>query len=878
MSPFEIEEAYVLSFWLLNRCFFYEEGVIDAVINDFFHTISIHIMQKVLFIIFGLLFAVVASAQTDTSTVVQQVILPTINLSESDLEGGSSSNEISGLLQSSRDIFVSTAGFNFGSVRFRMRGLDSENTNVHFNGVMMNDNETGRASWSSWGGLNDAVRNTEIANAVAASDWSFGGIGGVTNILARAGSYRKTASLSYAASNRSYNNRIMFMYATGMQENGWAFTLSGSRRWSQEGYVPGTFYDSYGYFASVEKRVNSRHSFGLLAFAAPTKRGYSGVSVQEAYDLSGSNFYNSNWGYQNGEVRNARVSNFHQPMMQLTHYWTPTEKTKIQTTGYYWFGRGGSSALDWTEANDPRPDYYRNMPSYYKRIGDVVNFEKYTNLWKNNESFRQINWDHFYFANSSQLTTVDNANGSGTSYSGNKSKFIVEDRRMDKNEFGLNINAQHQLNVAARVVGGLIVSSSKTRHHKRIADLLGGDFWLDIDKYSDQESMTITTAAQNDLRNPNRIVKEGDVFGYDYLANVNNARLWGQMEYKYNKFEFYGAAELNATTFWRTGKMQNGRFPDASYGDSKKNNFLNLGGKAGVSYAIDGRNYIVANGAYLHRAPNFRDAYISPRTRDFAVDNLTSEKVMAGDISYVLRAPNLKARVTLYHTQIKDNLWVRSYYHEDLLHFINYIMQGVDQQSQGIEVGAEFTFSPTLSAHAVFGQSQNIYTNRPTVSISIDNDAALLAENRVVYLKNYYVGGSPQTIASAGLRYNSPKYWFAGVTGNYFDNAYLEPNPDNHTAKAMSNYKEGDLRIDQVLDQPKLDGGFTLDFFGGKSWIIKKHYVAINVSVNNILNSKDLVIWGYEQLRTDLNDPNRFPEKYSYMYGTTYYINLTFRL
>lgn len=835
-------------------------------------------MHKVLLFIGGLLVAITAVGQSDSSRVVLPSNLPTVSLSESEFEGSSSSNEISGLLQSSRDVFVSTAGFNFGSVRYRMRGLDSENTHVLINGIMMNDNETGRASWSSWGGLNDAVRNTEVNSMVSASDWAFGGIGGVTNILTHASSYRKTANLSYAASNRSYNNRIMFLYATGLQDNGWSVTLSGSRRWAQEGYVPGTFYDAWSYFVSVEKKINNRHSFGFIGFAAPTKRAYSGVSTQEAYDLSGDNFYNANWGYQKGQVRNARVSNFNQPMLQLSHYWTPSEKTKVQTTAYYWFGRGGSTALDWTEANDPRPDYYRNLPSYYLSNGDLVNYQKYTNLWQNNEAFRQLNWDHFYFANSDQLTTIDNANGSGTSYQGNKSKFVVEDRRMDKNQKGLNINLQHQLNPVARIAGGMMATISKTRHHKRMVDLLGGDFWLDIDKYADQASMEITDASQNDLLHPNKIVKVGDVYGYDYLANVNNARLWSQLEYKFSHLEVYAAAELNYTSFWRTGNMKNGRFPENSYGDSEKNNFLNGSGKLGATYAINGRNYIVANGAYLHRAPNFRDAYISPRSRDFAVEGLESEKVMAGDISYVLRAPNLKARLTAYHTQINDGLWVRSYYHEDLKDFINFIMRNVDQKTQGIELGIEANFSPTLSGHAVFGKSMSIYTNRPVVSISVDNDASLLADNKVVYLKNYYVGGAPQTIASAGLRYNSPKYWFAGITANYFADAYLEPNPDNHTAETLSAYKDNDLRIAQILDQPKLDPGFTLDFFGGKSWMIKGHYVGLNVSVNNLLNNKDMIIWGYEQLRTDLSDPDRFPEKYSYGYGTTYYISLTFRL
>lgn len=817
-------------------------------------------------------------AQTDTAVLVNQAALPVITLTEGDFDGGRSANDISGLLQSSRDIFVSTAGFNFGSVRFRMRGLDSENTTVLFNGVSMNDLETGRASYSTWGGLNDATRFTEVSNGIGSSDWAFGGIGGVTNILGRASQFRKAFNLSYAASNRSYNNRLMLLYATGMQPNGWAITLSGSRRWAVNGYVPGTFYDAWSWFASVEKKLNNQHSFGLIAFAAPTKRGMAAVSVQEAYDLAGTNYYNANWGFQNGEVRNSRVSSYHQPVIQLSHYWTPNQKTTVQTVAYTWFGPGGSTALDWNEANDPRPDYYRNLPSYWAQRSDETNYAYYLDQWTNNEHFRQLQWDHFFFANSKNLFTVNNANGiAGNTISGNKSKFVVEDRRMDRNMLGININAQHQLNASTRVSGGINYTSSKTHHHKRLHDLLGGDFWLDIDKYSDQEPFSITVASQNDMRRPNRIVKEGDIYGYDYIANVNNAELWAQAEHKFKRLETYLGARLSNTDFWRTGNMQNGRFPDNSYGDDEKTSFLNYGIKAGVIYAINGRNYLMANGAMLTRPPYFRDVYLSPRTRDTKVTNIENQNVWGADLNYILRSPNFKARLTVYHTEVHNDLWTRSYYHEDLRTFVNYAMINVDTRSQGMEFGAEINLSPTLSAHAVAGHGIHIFTNRPTVTIAADNDAKLLAENRTVYLKNYYVGGAPQTIYSAGLRYNSPKFWFAGLSANYFDNAYLEPNPDNHTKEAMSRYAEGDIRIDKLLVQKKLDPGLTLDFFSGKSWRVKDGLLLLNVSVNNILNQRDVISWGFEQLRTDLRDPDRFPAKYAYMYGTTYFVSLTYR-
>lgn len=833
------------------------------------------IMRKIYLFFISFLTVGILFAQNDT-TDIESIQLPTITFSDSDFDGESEGYDISSLLQASRDIFVSTAGFTFGSMRFRMRGYDSENTTISFNGVPMNDLETGRAYWATWGGLNDATRNSEIISGVSAADWGFGGLGGITNINARASAYRPTTNLSYSVSNRSYNHRIMFMHATGLMENGYALTVSGSRRWAQEGYVEGAFYDAWSYFISAEKQFNNRHSLGLIAFGAPNQRGRASISVQEAYDLTGTNYYNSNWGYQNGEVRNARISSYHQPMFQLTHYWTPSAKTNVQSTAYYWFGPGGSTALDWNETGDPRPDYYRNLPSFWADRNDMEEYERHLNLWAD-PATRQLQWDNFYFANSKNLFTVQNVDGiEGNTVQGLRSKYIIEDRRMDKNQYGLNINIQHQFDAATRMVGGAVVTHSKTRHFKEVVDLLGGDFWLDVDKFSDQEATADNIALQNDLRNPNRLAREGDVIGYDYDANAQHYAAWTQAEHQTTHIDMYAGFEVSHTRFWRTGNMQNGRFPDHSLGDSEKQAFTNFGFKTGMTYKIDGRNYIVANGAMLTRAPYFRDAYISPRTREFTIDNPENQTIHSADLSYVLRSPAVKMRLTFYHSTFKDQIWLRSYYHEDEKSFVNYIMTDVDKVSQGVEFGMDANLSSTISATLVAAHGEHIFTSRPNVTIVQDNDSELLATNRTVYLRNYYVGGSPQTALSAGLRYNSPRYWWAGVSANYYDNIYLEPSPDNHTEAAVR--FEGDIRNEMLLTQPQLDPAFTLDFFGGKSWRHKGNTIVLTISANNLLNNQDIIMWGFQQLRTDYSQPDRFPPRYSYLYGTTFFVNLAFRM
>jgi hypothetical protein len=325
--------------------------------------------------------------------------------------------------------------------------------------------------------------------------------------------------------------------------------------------------------------------------------------------------------------------------------------------------------------------------------------------------------------------------------------------------------------------------------------------------------------------------------------------------------------------------MQNGKFPDNSLGDSEKQQFTNYGAKAGITYKIDGRNFISANGQYETRAPFVRYAYVSPRTRDYTVNNLTSEQILSGDINYRFRASWMKLRLSLYYSKFQDQIWSRSFYHEDLRTFVNYQMTGVDKVHAGMELGAEINLTSELTATVVYGRGQFIYDSRPLVTITADNNAEVLAEDRVVYLEDYYVGGMPQTVGSVGLKYFASQYWWLGINVNYFDDIYLDINPERRTAEAIEGFAQDDYRVAAALDQEELKEGFTLDLFAGKSWRLKGNkYLGLSLNVSNLLNDRDLAVGGFEQLRYDPDSPDRFPPKYIYLYGTQYFLNINFRM
>ena len=853
-------------------------------------------MKKVLLLMLAVLCVARLSAQVVDTVETQVHEVPTVILLDSDFdESSTSSNDASTLLTSSRDVFNSIAAFNFGSLRYRVRGNDSKYSDVMINGILMNDPETGRPVFSNWGGLNDAFRNSVITEGLGRTDAGFGGLGGLTAYSTRASQYRKQISLSYAFSNRSYNHRVMASIGTGEIGNGWYLMAAASGRYAGEGYTEGTFYEAASYFLAVEKKINDKHSLNLTFFGAPSQRGGSSPVVQEAYDLTGTNYYNSNWGYQtqsDGSLvkRNSRVSNYHQPMTQLTWYFTPSRKTEFTTTLFYFAGPGGQTSLEWGEAVDPRPDYYKNMPSYYaNHAHSTAEYEAQMQAWLDRDpSVTQIDWDGLYNANRNHLFTVENANGTeGNTVTGNASKYILAERHYDKQQYGGATYFKHEFTPNLILEGGLSANISKTHYYEKVNDLLGGDYYYDINKYAENQE---TDECQTDLNKTNHVAYVGDIINYNYNAHRNNARLWGQIDYLTGNWDMYLGLQCSYTQIWREGLFKNGAFADNSYGSDNTHNFVDPSVKAGVTYAINGRNHIVLNTTYMTQAPQFRDIYVSPRTRNTLVsDKLGSEKINSVDLGYLYRSPEFKFRLTGYYNMYRDLIWNRSFYCENVYigsadgansyksEFVNFIMTGINEKSVGLEMGAEWKVTPTITLQAAAANGIHVYDNNPLFSVYDDNNTEAYIENQVAYLKNYHVSSGPETVASLGIKYNDPKNWWVSLTGNYMGNMYFDVNPYNHTEYGMMHYAEGDIRIEDVLNQSPLSPAFTLDFYGGFSRRYKGYYFLFTASVNNILNNKSTILYGYDQLRFNANDPDMFPSKYSYMYGTNFFISLTVR-
>src|SRR5690606_27438004 len=151
-------------------------------------------------------------------------------------------------------------------------------------------------------------------------------------------------------------------------------------------------------------------------------------------------------------------------------------------------------------------------------------------------------------------------------------------------------------------------------------------------------------------------------FGYNFNNHVRFGEAWLQPEWKFSNIDVFVAAKVSGTNFWREGIYRSGAFPNDSEGESDKSTFLNFGLKGGATYKFDGRNYIYFNTGYITNAPNVRNSFLSPRTRNQLAPNLTSEIVFNNEVAYVLRTPEAKMKLAAYYTTMKYQIQTRSFF------------------------------------------------------------------------------------------------------------------------------------------------------------------------------------------------------------------------
>ncbi|MDR1739141.1 MAG: TonB-dependent receptor [Bacteroidales bacterium] len=848
--------------------------------------------------------------------------LGAIDESTSDEDADVAGQNFSTLATFSNDPYLSEIGYQLSGFRFNPRGIKNIYGQTYINGIEFNSLMRGNFNYSMIGGMNDMSRNVTTQDFLQPSLFSFGDLGGAQNYDMRAGSYARGTKVTLTYTNRNYQQRLMVSHNTGLSRKGWAFSALLGGRYAYEGNVEGTFYHNLAYFLAVEKQwANGKHSLSLTTFGSPVQRAQQAASVNEAYDLMKNNLYNPYWGYMpDGKTkRNQRVVTAYTPTAMLSHVWKIKRDAKLTTGFGVNYNRYGTTTLDWYKnASDPRPDYYRNLPSYTAGWGDK-NYDTYGNQWATERS--QIDWAKIYATNAN---TKDDETASAA--------YLIGERRNDALEMSLNSTLDMKINEEVTLVAGINARRTQNKTFYTLVDLLGATYHLDIDKYGERDFPGNPDIKQNDLNNPNRKVKEGDIFGYNYNTDVTAGSAFGQMHHNYEHLEFFYGLKVSVSSFYRDGLMRNGRYPgDAdtggSYGKGAVHTFVNPAVKAGVVYKINGRNLISLNGIFKTQAPLPYNAYTAPRVSDEVVPHLQSEIIYGADLNYVFTFPKINGRISGYYTEYLNKSNKISYYNDAYGTFMHHSISDANQRNYGVEAGVKYNVWKGLSLSFAGSWSQFLYTNDPVGTIRYENNKADDVSG-IVAINGFHVGGSPEMAGTFGVSYFWKYWWFEvnvnGIANNYLDPSYIQRSinqrpvtmGDGTVIDYVTEDIKEDVRIaavnyllnlpvadggaggDQALaeylayktaddytKQVKLDNAITMDISISKLIYLKGgKQLNINLTVSNVLNNRKVRTGGYEQGRIpyynnvfDVANINKFPAKYYYMQGINVFLNVGFR-
>lgn len=853
-------------------------------------TKNIIMHNKLIIAVAALCYTPLAMAQNDSIGRKGAVMSETaFTFTEAQLGEDDDMSQNVSIINSNSNIYASEVGYLFSPMRFRYRAFDQKYNDIYINGTPINDLETGQFRYSWVGGLNQQTRNMESAMPFEGNRFSMPGMGGSNNYNFRPASMPAGHRLTLSGANRNYTLRGMYTFNSGLNNKGWAFSANVTYRWASEGYVEGTFYNSLSYFFGVEKVFgDGQHSLSLVTWGNPTERASQGAGTDEMYWLANDRYYNPYWGYQNGKKRNSRVVNDYSPTAMLTWDWTIDHNTKLTTSLLGKYTMYQSTKLNYNNADNPHPNYWKNMPSSYYDVWDdtdeanrtpqaLEDWNRAYTFWTSSKANRQINWDRLYYSNNQAAAQ------------GQDAIYYIQAKHNDALTLTLasTLNKQLKKNMLWNV--GIMASTNKGMHYQTMEDLLGATTYHNINTYALGTYDRNSDEIQYDLNHRNAIIGEGDRFGYDYNLFVNNAKAWTSFSHDWGILHYTIAGKIGYTSMQRDGKMRNGLAANNSYGKSGVAQFLNGGVKLGTSLNLGRGNTLTVGAGYETRAPQARTAFASPEINNDYVTHLKNEKVFSAEIGYQLQTSWLHANINAYYSYLTDVTDWQNYYFDDINSFSYVSLTNIKKVYSGVEAGLRFKVTSSFDINLIGQISEAKITNNSNVRYM--NSTSAQYTDEIVYNKDMRDAGTPLTAASLGLSYHKGG-WFIDLNCNYYDRIYLSYSPSYRYASTLDTrqnvtgniYDNDGNVLPSAVEQAKGKGGFMVDGSIGRSIYLKRGSLSINLMVTNILNNQNLCTGGYEQSRSDYTNSGnirayRFsknPMKF-YAYGTNGMLNITYR-
>ncbi len=746
------------------------------------------------------------------------------------------------LLNETPGVYATNQGGGPGESRISIRGFSQENIAVMVNGVPVNDMENGRVFWSNWD-LGDVTRSTQVQRGLSASKLATPSIGGTMNILTKGFEKKESFIARQEIGSRSYS-KTSLMYSSGELPGQWAFTVYGSRR-TGDGWVQGTFDDSWSYFGNVSKRMGN-HTLSLTGLGSPQRHGRRAFAqkivfydTEKAKELGASTVladgspiisngfdYNPHYNeldrwelagndtIHNREKINDQQNFYHKPQFNLNHFWTISDKFFVSNVLYASIGNGAgitpikdspitfqrvynNNVKDKSKAAE---NYLRTLNNNHRWYGFIsgldykVTEQTTISAGVDGRTYKGEHYSEIYDLLGAEYTThAGNRNVDPTTklYKGDKIAFNNDGY---VRYIGGFLMTEYKTNVLSAFVSGTV----STTNYRRKDYFLAKRYNVNITQDGNTNTLQIPIAFDNVIRVPKK-KPVGSVTDTTLVLTENQAITYNQKTYLRTDM---------------TGKLK----------ESEWVKFTGYTLKGGINYNLNEFNNIFINTGYITKAPFFNNVF-NTTTGDQYVD-AKNESVTSIEIGYGISRSNFKANLNGYITNWFNRSQSRTETNVETpfgTKDVQIILNGLDARHVGVELEIAQEISRKVSLNAAISLGDWRWQSAG-VARRITVDGEFVGETPFD-ATDVHVGGSAQNQFMLGVRYEPIQGLYIRPTYLLFAKNYADFSPQNLST------------AEQKKDSYRLPSSRNIDLHSGYSFKFYKDYkFTLNGSILNVLN------------------------------------------
>jgi len=735
------------------------------------------------------------------------------NVSKEEMEVRLGSQDIPMILNTTPSVYATQQGGGAGDARINVRGFNQRNVAVMINGVPQNDMENGWVYWSNWDGVGDATSSIQMQRGLSAVNLATPSIGGTMNIITDPSAMEKGGKVKQEVGEAGFLKTTL-NYNTGLIKD--KLALSGTIvRKTGDGLIDGTWTDAWAYYVGGSYAVNEDNRLELYAIGAPQRHGqnlykqniatYSqelakdigfddegngydpaAFAEGEKFETEKGRFYNQNWApvnpaytgqqywYMYGarttdryspDFINERENFFHKPLVNLNHFLTINDQTRLSSVLYWSGGSGGGTGTYGSVSRTPA-------------VADNPWYASSPWMW---------DWNNEISENSGNVDTEFHDTE-------NRSTGILRNSINRQNTYGLISKLNYDVNDELEVQVGLDWRTAGIEHAREVRDLLGGDYYVDF---------------ADDNASDGKVVKLGDIIAYHNETTVDWIGGFLQGKYTGEKLNLYGMGGLSSIKYTYEDHF-------ALNVDSLGNeidNFVEAPSistfqvKGGASYNLDDRLSAFVNSGYVQKPP------ILDNVIDYdgnVSSNPDNEKFISNEVGGEYRSDLVAIKGSYYNTQWKDRNLTKSVTtgqgdsgDTDIIY-----LTGVDQSHSGFEIETKVALHEMVELDVALsfgnwffdGDAEGDYTE-----MEYNDDNQIIGQTSTEYqyaLNNLMVGDMPQKSYVGGLTLKPIEGLRVQGLYRYYTDHYSDWSPD---AREIEEGVADRAQVWQAPDYGKLD-------------------------------------------------------------------------